>query len=352
MVHGSGKDRLYVMAWPLRQHHGVVLGAFLTSMPHATLTEAFVRLQEKITIAGFSFMVIGSLVFLVLTRRLNRPVYDIFEQCEAIRRGEYGGKELALHGDEFSMLATGIHEMGLDLKEKSDLEHYFSSLSEDFLDVPQEVQEEGVWQEYAMDGEEPWPEDLVFADRYQIKSFLGQGSSGMVYAAEDVFLHEEVAIKVFDEWNWSEEKLAAFKQEIVMMRKITHPNVTRVHEFGSFEGVHYMVMEWVKGGHLRQLLRRQGALEFHNALILIRQLCQALDQAHAVGVVHLDIKPENVLIGCDGKIKLNDFGISHWFQSGPSEAKPTGTPGYMSPEQVLGDPLHPNSDIYSLGVFA
>jgi len=343
------RERLHLLGFPLKQYQGQLLGSLLVFIQHSELVETFEILTRKIFLAGLFFCVVGSIIFLWITRRLNQPVSEILQQCEAIRKGHYELASPTKRKDEFGILANSIHEMGLDLKEKADLEHFFSSISFDTLDV---VPPEGdqLMEEYNMADDSQLPKGLLFADRYLLQQFLGEGGSGMVYGATDSFLQEDVAIKVFEGWEGSETKLAPFKQEVVMMRKISHPNVTRLHEFGTYDGVHYVVMEWVKGGHLRSFLKNHGSLSPKNTLILFRQICQALDQAHSFGIIHLDIKPENVLIGQDGRIKLNDFGISRWFTSPSEILNHSGTPGYMSPEQIQGGQLSPASDIFSLGV--
>ncbi len=196
---------------------------------------------------------------------------------------------------------------------------------------------------------------MRFAGRYEILAILGAGGMGMVYKARDVELSDIVALKMLRPGMLVDaEQLDRLKSELKLARKITHPNVLRTYDFGDFQGVPYISMEYVRGLTLRHLLQQAGKLPFSAALRIARQLCMGLDAAHQVGVIHRDIKPENIIIEQSGNAKLMDFGIARPARrADPGHTQPgtfLGTPNYASPEQLSGMDLDQRSDIYSTGV--
>jgi eukaryotic-like serine/threonine-protein kinase len=198
---------------------------------------------------------------------------------------------------------------------------------------------------------------LLFANRYRIEQILGRGGMGIVYKANDTQLDETVAIKTLpgDVMTRSPEELERFKREIRLARKITHRNVLRTYDYGEAEGVYFISMECVRGYTLWELLEEapNHRLAPRVALGIARQICRGLQAAHEQGIIHRDIKPQNVLIDHKGEVKLMDFGIARMAEAkeGMTQAGLiVGTPHYMSPEQVQGKQLDPRSDVYSVGV--
>ncbi|HEX7151774.1 MAG TPA: protein kinase [Thermoanaerobaculia bacterium] len=205
------------------------------------------------------------------------------------------------------------------------------------------------------------PADLVtghlFAGRYRIEQILGRGGMGVVYKASDTQLDEVVAIKTLpgDVMQRSPEDLERFKREIRLARRITHRNVLRTYDYGEAEGVYFISMEFVRGYTLSELLdeapNRQMAPRV--AVGIARQICRGLQAAHEQGIIHRDIKPQNVLIDAKGEVKLMDFGIARMTETNEAMTQAgliVGTPHYMSPEQVQGKALDPRSDVYSMGI--
>jgi len=197
----------------------------------------------------------------------------------------------------------------------------------------------------------------LFANRYRIEQILGRGGMGIVYKATDTQLDEQVAIKTLpgDVMTRSPEELERFKREIRLARKITHRNVLRTYDYGEAEGVYFISMECVRGYTLAELLSEapDHRLAPRVALGIARQICRGLQAAHEQGIIHRDIKPQNVLIDHKGEVKLMDFGIARMAEAkeGMTQAGLiVGTPHYMSPEQVQGKQLDPRSDVYSMGV--
>ncbi len=196
----------------------------------------------------------------------------------------------------------------------------------------------------------------LFANRYRIEQVLGRGGMGIVYKATDTQLDEAVALKTLpgDVMTRSPEDLERFKREIRLARKITHRNVLRTYDYGEAEGVVFISMECVRGYSLSELLEESPnhRLAPRVALGIARQICRGLQAAHEQGIIHRDIKPQNVLIDHKGEVKLLDFGIARMAaKEGMTQAGLiVGTPHYMSPEQVQGKQLDPRSDVYSMGI--
>jgi HAMP domain-containing protein/predicted Ser/Thr protein kinase len=197
----------------------------------------------------------------------------------------------------------------------------------------------------------------LFANRYKIEQILGRGGMGVVYKAIDTQLDETVAIKTLpgDVMSRSPEDLERFKREIRLARKITHRNVLRTYDYGEAEGVYFISMEFVRGYTLAELLDEapQRQMPARASVGLTRQICRGLQAAHEQGIIHRDIKPQNVLIDAKGEVKLMDFGIARMAEAESAMTQQgliIGTPHYMSPEQVQGSQLDARSDVYSMGV--
>jgi DNA-binding response OmpR family regulator len=189
--------------------------------------------------------------------------------------------------------------------------------------------------------------------RFEILAVLGRGGMGTVYRARDTELGEEVAIKTLRAELLADETLRErFKDEIRLARRISHRNVVRTHDFGETGGVWYLTMEYVEGLTVRELLDTRGRLGVPAVLALATQLADALAVAHEVGVIHRDIKPQNLLLDADGVLKVMDFGVARLAERslGLTEAGLiVGTPAYMSPEQITGEPVDERADLYSAG---
>jgi serine/threonine-protein kinase len=200
---------------------------------------------------------------------------------------------------------------------------------------------------------------VLFDGRYEILSILGKGGMGVVYRAQDQQLDEVVALKVLrhDVLQDDATLLERFKQELKLARRITHRCVLRTHDFGATEGTPYISMEFLEGVTLKDLILSKGALPLGVGLRIAKQMCQGLEAAHRQGVIHRDIKPQNMLILPEsGELKIMDFGIAQRVsvKAGASglttEGMVMGTPDYIPPEQAQGQPADFRSDIYALGV--
>ncbi len=191
-------------------------------------------------------------------------------------------------------------------------------------------------------------------DRYEILSLLGEGGFGAVYKARDRVLERTVALKmIHPALAANPEIMERFKREILLASKITHKNVIRIHDLGESGALKFISMNFVEGRDLKELLRAEGALSVERALGLARQVAEALEAAHEAGVVHRDLKPQNVLVDAAEHAFIVDFGISRSTDAGKTMTEAgamMGTLAYMSPEQARGDAVDHRSDIYSFGL--
>ncbi|HEY1691299.1 MAG TPA: serine/threonine-protein kinase [Polyangiaceae bacterium] len=194
----------------------------------------------------------------------------------------------------------------------------------------------------------------VFANRYEILGLVGSGGMGTVYRARDRELDEVVALKLLRrEVMDSPGILDRFRQEVKLARRVTHRNVARTYDIGESEGEKFLTMEFVEGEALAARIAREGPQSFDVVMDLAEGICAGLQAAHGAGVVHRDLKPDNVLLARDGRVVLTDFGIARALADAGRAATvglALGTPAYMAPEQVEGaTDLDERADVYALG---
>lgn len=193
----------------------------------------------------------------------------------------------------------------------------------------------------------------TIAGRYELTALLGRGGMGTVYRAIDRELDDVVALKLLrPEIATAADAIERFRREVKLARRVTHKNVARTFELGEHEGSRYLTMEYVRGEPLSRLLERHGRLPVQRAAPILAEVCDGLDAAHAVGVVHRDVKPDNVLIAEGGRVVVTDFGIARegvGAQAARLTRAPAGTPAYMAPEQLEGGAITARTDLYALG---
>ncbi len=193
----------------------------------------------------------------------------------------------------------------------------------------------------------------TFAGRYQIIEELGKGGMGRVYKAHDTKIKEKIALKLIKPEIAKDKKtIERFSNELRLARKIRHKNVCGMFDLGEEKGTHYITMEFVPGEDLRSLIRRIGQLPIGKSVSITKQICEGLTEAHRLGVVHRDLKSNNIMIDREGNVRIMDFGIARSLEAKgiTGAGVMIGTPEYMSPEQVEGKEVDQRSDIYSLGV--
>jgi tetratricopeptide (TPR) repeat protein/predicted Ser/Thr protein kinase len=193
----------------------------------------------------------------------------------------------------------------------------------------------------------------VLGGRYEILELLGQGGMGAVYKARDREVDRLVALKVIrPELAGHPDVLRRFKQELILARQVTHKNVIRIFDLGEAEGAKFISMEYIDGRDLKSIHAERGKLQPEEAAEIIEQVCLALDAAHAEGVIHRDLKPQNIMVDKHGRVVVMDFGIARSRElSGLTQTGDlVGTPEYMSPEQAKGEEIDSRSDLFSLGI--
>jgi serine/threonine protein kinase len=197
-------------------------------------------------------------------------------------------------------------------------------------------------------------ESRLLNNRYLILEQLGKGGMAIVYRARDTMLERSVAVKVLRE-NYSRDPafLERFRQEAKAAANLSHPNIVTVHDFGLDNGQLFIVMEYVPGTDLKTLIKQRGRFTPEEAVPLLIQACAGIGYAHRAGLVHCDVKPQNMLVTPDMRLKVADFGIARALSTiHPQEQSDViwGSPQYFSPEQAAGAAPSPASDVYSLGV--
>ncbi len=197
-------------------------------------------------------------------------------------------------------------------------------------------------------------EGRVLNNRYQLLERIGTGGMADVFRARDLMLERTVAIKVLHEHYSDEEGFQErFKQEARAAANLSHPNIVTVHDFGFDNDQLFIVMEYIPGKDLKTILRQRGRYTIEEAIPLIVQACAGIGYAHRAGLVHCDVKPHNMIVTPDGRLKVTDFGIARALSTiMPDERADVvwGSPQYFSPEQAAGEAPSPASDVYSLGI--
>ena len=266
--------------------------------------------------------------------------------------GDYSADIAVTAEGEIGALADAFRAMLADLRSKQALVDYLGHGSNDARTVMLASGASSTMARQAMEG--GVAPGTTFANRYEVKELLGAGGMGLVFRAMDAELGEVIALKTLKKSLLDQDPsaLERFKSEIRLARRISHRNVVRTHDIGEYSGEYYITMEYVEGRSLKELIRARGRLPVAVTLTVGKQLCRALEVAHAAGVIHRDVKPQNMVVQSDGVLKVMDFGIARMAtgQGGMTRAGMiVGTPEYMSPEQLMGDELDGRADIYAVG---
>ena len=338
---------------PIRSSTDQIVGAAVAMRSREKELAAFRQIQNTQILVGLASLVFAFILSFFLAKRITGPVGRLVRATEAVRVGNLDPPGLPLESqDEIGILARSFRAMLEELREKAALEQYVASLN---LTMGGEFAETVVAGRLTGSATGFEPEvGRLFAGRYEIQGVLGKGGMGVVYRAHDRDLDDAVAIKTLRGEALSADPtlLDRFKQEIRLARRITHANILRTHDLGETGGLRYISMEFIKGLTLKQLIEAGDILPTPVGLRIAKQICAGLAAAHEVGVIHRDIKPQNILIEATGGLKIMDFGIARLKEERGMTAEGTvvGTPDYMSPEQARGQTLDFRSDIYSTGV--
>ncbi len=203
------------------------------------------------------------------------------------------------------------------------------------------------------------PDEVILNGRYQLLDRVGSGGMATVFKARDNALGRVVAIKLMHESLTSDEGfLERFQMEAHAAANLSHPNIVTVHDIGQDGHRHYIVMEYVDGRTLKQIIREQNQggrfLPINRTLDLIIQVCNGIGYAHRANLVHCDVKPQNILVTPDDRVKVADFGIAQAMSQASrpvaNDSQVWGTPQYLAPEQAAGNPATPSTDVYSIGI--
>ena len=192
----------------------------------------------------------------------------------------------------------------------------------------------------------------LLGNRYEILEPLGGGGMAIIYKGRDNYLNRIVTIKILrPEFTSDQDFVTRFHREAQAVARLSHPNIVSIYDVGREKDIHYLVMEYIKGDNLKNLIRKDGVLAPERAVAIARQISEALQHAHENNIVHRDVKPQNILIDGEGRAKLTDFGIAREATTATLTQTDAvvGSVHYLSPEQARGEILGPQSDIYSLG---
>ena len=194
----------------------------------------------------------------------------------------------------------------------------------------------------------------ILGNRYQLLRKVGDGGMAFVYEAKDKSLNRIVAVKVLrPEFGDDEDFLKKFRREAEAIASVSHPNIVSIYDVGEDRNVNYIVMEFIDGKNLKDIIRSEGILDEYTALEITKQIAKALSLAHRKGIIHRDIKPHNILISNEGRIvKVADFGIAKAVSNSTmtNVGNIIGSVHYFSPEQAKGRSVTSNTDLYSLGI--
>lgn len=339
---------------PLLSAAGGTVGGVLVLRSRDAELAGYYALRRTLLGAGAAGLLLAVALSGTVARRLTRPVAALVTAARRAAEGDYATEITTSSGGEIGTLAEAIRQLLADLRDKQALVEFLGG--------------------GAMVAAAPAPADAAtvlvaratgegvsvgrrLASRYDIQAVLGEGGMGTVFRAVDRELHEVVALKTLrpEVIASDESALERFKSEIRLARRISHRNVVRTHDLGEWNGLYFITMEYVEGASLKALVQDRGRLPVPVLLPIAKQLCRALEVAHDAGVIHRDVKPQNMVVERDGTLKVMDFGIARLAERAPSAGLTqagmvVGTPEYMAPEQLLGDDLDPRTDLYAVGV--
>ena len=370
---------------------GEVIGGFAVLRSRNAERSSLAGVQRSIVSAGIVGFLLTLLVAYVAARFVARPVRSLAGVVVRAADGDYRTTITSSLADsgagaEMTGLASAFDALLADLRDKEAL----IAMTRDASRAPTAApasRETGHRQPRrlrvaggALSIADPHPHSgltrsvavsvgTILASRYRIEALIGSGGMGMVYRAHDRIVGETIAIKLLRPEVVAVDPAAyeRMQGELRLARRVTHRNVVRMHDFGEVGGIPFLTMEFVDGTSLAEAIRAQGALAPGIIVAIAKQLLRAIAAAHDQQIVHGDIKPQNLLIGSNGVLKVSDFGVARvvrdpWRGADGASARPViasadhiagavaGTPEYMAPEQLIGGGATVHSDIYAAGI--
>lgn len=334
----------------LRTADGLAIGGVLGLHSRDQELAAYRQLSRTIGWAFVGGLLLALGFSVLMARRITGPLRQLVTATRRVSEGQYTGRIAVASRDEIGELAGAFDQMVEELREKDRLVGYLRG-----GEVGQEAAAT-----VSAEGEGVLAPGSRFAGRYDIQEVLGSGGMGVVYRAWDREVGETLAIKTLrpELGRLDSTLLERFRQELRLARRITHRNVVRTYDLGEVDGVYYITMEFVRGTTVAALVREAGRLDVPATLTIGKQICRALEVAHEEGIVHRDIKPQNLLVDPAGFLKVMDFGIAR-LAAAPVEGgggqtltaagAVVGTPQYMAPEQLFGEPVDGRADLYATG---
>ena len=334
----------------LKSAGGSVLGGYLAMRSRDAELAGFAALRRTILLGGAIGLLIAMGLSYVTAHQTTRPIGALVAATKRATEGDYNAEIPGTGKDEIGILAGAFRGLLTDLREKQALVELLSAGGGATVPIAFTPT-----MKIAAGGAGVIEPGQLFVKRYMVKEVLGVGGMGVVFKALDQELNEFVAIKTLkqDMLNKDPSALDRFRSEIRLARKISHRNVVRTHDIGEAEGVYYITMEYVEGKSLKELIRVRGRLPVQATLTIGKQLCRGLEVAHQEGIIHRDIKPQNLAVDPNGVLKIMDFGIARLAQRTEGHTQQgmvVGTPEYMAPEQLMGDNVDARVDVYAAGV--
>ncbi|MEE4377454.1 MAG: protein kinase [Candidatus Competibacteraceae bacterium] len=356
-------DRSIVIAVPLASASDSLIGLFVGSRSLFREMAVYRQIRETVIYVSLGALLLASIVAFWLARRITQPITSLVTLTEEVAEGNFAAPIPSAPNDETGLLTRAFARMLVELRQKAEMEDYLRQLPNQAAN-PATGQPLSAASAAAVEITTVTPlaqpsnanltPGLVFQDRYEIIKPLGSGGMATVYLAQDRKLDEKLAIKTIHPEVIQRDPLALerFKQEIKLARRITDRHVLRTFDFGEVGTVFFITMEYMEGVTLKVLLQQRKLMPLGPGLHLAKQICSGLAAAHEQGVIHRDIKPQNMLVDPKGHCKLMDFGLARLSDSAAITRTGLimGTPHYMSPEQAEGTALDARSDIYSTGV--
>jgi len=369
------------------------LGFVVILRSRQDLLEPFTRIQNTVLSIGVICLLIAFVLAGFVAFRISKPIRELVSVTNDIRDGKFPEENAApKSSDEIGVLYRSVVDMGTALKEKADLENYLAQISNEINEDSTSFKEQELDKSSNIDhflgeaidqgmpdlsrsddtvntnqvgnGGKSKPQSTSFLiapgtvieQRYEVVKIIGKGAIGEVFLVHDQELDEKVALKLMPRKLFDANDSISIKKEIRLARRITHRNIVRTFDMGNWNDYTYITMEYVLGYDLDIFLRKRGAQEHYIAMLMGRQICSAMNAAHEQGVIHLDLKPGNMMVNRQGILKIMDFGLARTVGSQTrndadnKKDKLVGTPRYMAPEQFLNDKLDQRTDVYSIGI--